>query len=68
MVGRDLEKFAGVWTAFVILASGVEKARTKSEARCDFLAVANFVTSRCSFFRALVLLDEGQGGKIISGF
>ena len=67
MVGRDLEKYAGVGTALVILASGVEKARTNPRQVATFLLLRILWRRRCSFFSRSRWLDEAQGGKIISG-
>src|SRR5580704_14029526 len=49
----DLQKYPGIRAAFVVLPGGMQKARSKTEARRNMLLVAYLVTeflNRCLMF------------------
>src|SRR6266568_4012386 len=67
VVAGNLQKNSAVGTAFIGLASGVQKAWSKTEARSHTLAVADQVTYGLQLlFVDVIHLDVGQYGKIVA--
>ena len=66
MVGRHLQKHAGVRTAFVILPGRVQKPRPESQASRDMLLIADMHANLLQLFLMRVVpLDVSQRRKII---
>ena len=68
IVAGDLEEDAGVGSALVRLAGGVQEARAKSQTGGDTFLVAHRSTNILQrFFVPLIHFHVGQQGEVISG-
>src|SRR6266702_5152518 len=68
IIAGELEKNAGVRTALVGLAGGVEKARAEAEAGGGFLGVAHLVADGLQgFLVGVVHLDVAEKCEVIAG-
>ena len=68
VITSDLEKDAGIGSAFVGLARGMLEARAKFRAGGDTLFVANCVTDRLQCrLMCIVHLNVGENREIVSG-
>src|SRR5689334_20091926 len=68
IIARNLQKYAGVWTALVRLTCRVQESRAETEAGCGALSVANGGAGRLKLLLiGLVHGNVGEQGSIIAG-